>query len=205
MIPPTIWYPFLSRLNRLVASVMFGVRPVIPPPLPPSGPAIVVSDHSTLGDPLVLLATANRPLHFLMAKEIYHRRGLCWVFRAFRAIPVKRGDSAVRAIRALRQVLEQGQVVALFPEGGIDRFRKDAGYLGVAYLATKIGAPVIPVSICWEGQRPTSILGTLLVPGRVAVRYGTPLSFPTSSHPSRSVLESITKQIMDRIRQLGGY
>ena len=71
----TFWYPFLNKLNRLVSQLMYSVKPLIPCPLPPNGPVLLVSDHSTLGDPLVLLATAGRPLHFLVAREIYKRQG----------------------------------------------------------------------------------------------------------------------------------
>lgn len=181
---------------------MYGVGPVIPIPLPPQGPAILVSDHSTLGDPLVLLATAGRPLHFLTAKEIYERWGIIWVFQAFQAIPVPRGARDIRAIRSMIKVLERDEVVAVFPEGGIDNFRLETGHLGVAYLAVKTGAPVIPVSIQWESQRPNSMWGTLCVPGNVTVRYGDPLRFQQKDDPKRSELEPIIQQIMDSIKGL---
>ena len=181
---------------------MYGVKPVSPSPLPDGGPALLVSDHSTLGDPLVLLATAGRPLHFLMAKEIYERPGLGWVFRAFQTIPVQRGTRDIRAIRSMFKVLARGEVVALFPEGGIDKFRNEGGHLGVAYLAVKTGAPVIPVSLIWDDRRPTSMVGTLFVPGRVTVRYGKLFRFPQQSNPKREELEIITQQVMDSIKDL---
>ena len=200
----TFWYPFLNKLNRLVSRLMYSVKPFTPCPLPPNGSVLLVSDHSTLGDPLVLLATAGRPLHFLIAREIYKRQGLKWVFQAFQTIPVSRGEKDVSALRSMLKVLEQGKVVALFPEGGIENFRDESGYLGVAYLAIKTGAPVVPVSILWGGHRPTSILGTLFVPGKVTVRYGEPLYFQFRSNFKRQELEDITKQVMDSIKSLRG-
>ncbi len=163
---------------------MYGVTAIFPSPLPHSGLAILVSDHSTLGDPLVLLATAGRPLQFLMAQEIYERWMIRWVFQTFQTIPVRRGSRDIRAIRTMMRVLDRAGVVVVFPEGGIDNFRDESGHLGVAYLAVKTGAPIIPVSIRWAKNRPASIWGTLFVPGQVTVRYGEPLTFPQKNRSS---------------------
>jgi len=201
-IPATALYPFLKHLNNFVCRVMYGVTAVSPSPLPRSGPAILVSDHSTLGDPLVLLATAGRPLQFLMAQEIYERWAIRWVFRAFQTIPVRRGSRDIRAIRTMMRILDRGEVVAVFPEGGIDSFRDESGHLGVAYLVVKTGAPIIPVSIRWAKKRPDSIWGTLFVPGQVSVRYGQPLRFPQKTDLQRVELEAITRHIMRCIKEL---
>jgi len=181
---------------------MYGVAPVTSSPLPSNGPALLVSDHSTLGDPLVLLATAGRPLHFLMAQEIFERWGTRWVFQAFQVIPVRRGARDVGAIRSMMRVLDRGDVVALFPEGGIDNFRDESGHLGVAYLAAKTGVPVIPVSVSWVSQRPESMLGTICIPGKVLVRYGDHLRFPKIPNPKREELEAMTAEIMRGIKIL---
>ncbi len=203
MTPSAFAYPFLKHLNLLVCRVMYGVSPVTPSPLPPTGPALLVSDHSTMGDPLVLLATAGRPLRFLMAHEIYERWGTRWVFRAFHVIPVRRGARDIRAIRSMMRVLDGGEVVALFPEGGIDNFRDESGHLGVAYLAAKTGVPIIPVSVSWADQRPESMWGTLCIPGKVVVRYGEHLRFPKTSNPQRHQLETMIAVIMCGIKRLG--
>ncbi len=203
MVPPTTFaYPILHYLNSLVSRVMYGVSPVLPSPLPPTGPAILVSDHSTMGDPMVLLATAGRPLQFLMAQEIYERWGTRWVFRAFQVIPVRRGARDVRAIRSMMRALNRGEVVALFPEGGIDNFRDESGHLGVAYLAAKTGVPIIPVSVTWAGQRPESMWGTLVIPGKVVVRYGDHLQFQKIPNPKREELAEMTAEIMRGINTL---
>ena len=203
MISATVVYPFLKHLNALVCRVMYGVKPLSPSPLPSQGPALLVSDHSTMGDPLVLLATAGRPLQFLMAQEIYERWETRWVFRAFQVIPVRRGARDIGAIRAMMRALDRGHVVALFPEGGIDNFRDESGHLGVAYLSAKTGVPVIPVSLRWKGKRPESMWGTICIPGKVMVRYGEPLRFARHPTPQRDQLEAMTAKIMRGIKRLG--
>ena len=124
------------------------------------------------------------------------------MFQAFQTIPVRRGIRDIRAIRSMMRALERGEVVAVFPEGGIDNFRDESGHLGVAYLAVKIGAPIIPVSIQWASHRPASIWGTLFVPGHLTVRYGEPLRFPQRNNPQRGALQTITRHAMRCIRDL---
>lgn len=171
-------------------------------PLPEKGPALLVCDHTSLGDPLVLLATAGRSITFLMAEEIYHRRGLNWVFKDFGCVPVRRGKTDIRAVRMILQALDREEVVGLFPEGGLDQHRDETGHVGIGYLALKTGVPVIPASIMWDRSRPMSILATLLIPCRAHVRYGAPLDFSCQVPPTRSAMRTATKTIMTAIQSI---
>lgn len=196
-------YTSLHRLNSWVCRLMYGVTVAVSCPIPGKGPALIVCDHTSIGDPLVLLATAGRPIRFLMAKEIYARSHLRWVFQAFRCIPVQRGKRDIRAIRTMLDGLAAQEVIGLFPEGGLDRHRLDAGHLGVGYLAIKSGAPVIPASIVWDGPHSvTSMVKTLLVPSKARIRYGKPLQFKQEIRPRKKSLQSCTREIMKHIEVL---
>jgi len=87
--------------------------------LPTHGPAIVVANHVSGLDPFLLIAASPRPLRFLMAREEYERFGLRWLFKAAGCIPVDRDRNPARALRAAAQALQRGEVVAVFPQGGI--------------------------------------------------------------------------------------
>lgn len=196
-------YTALNELNTWVCRLMYGVKPSEDSPVPSKGPALIVCDHSSLGDPLVLLATAGRPVRFLMAEEIYSQGGIRWVFEAFCCIPVQRGRRDIKAIRTMLDGLAAYEVIGLFPEGGLGRHRLDEGHSGIGYLAIKSGAPVIPASIVWEGPHSTtSILKTLFVPSKVSIRYGKPLQFPQETKPSKESMQSCTKKIMKQIEAL---
>lgn len=181
---------------------MFGVRTPVAPPLPPVGPALLVSDHSSLTDPQVLVATANRPIRFLMAREFYDMPSLHWLFRLAGYIPVSRGRSDIAPIRAMLYALAQGDVVGVFPEGGIVEHRKEEGYLGIGYVALKSGAPVIPVSITWDRPRPLSLLHALLQPAKATVMYGKPLVMTTGAGQARDDARRATDRILQAIRDL---
>ncbi len=199
---PRFNYKWLSWLNRFVCRVMFGVTTISPPPIPEKGPVLLVCNHSSLGDPLVLLASAGRPISFLMAQEIY---ASCfqWAYEAMDAIPVKRGRQDINAVRRMLQRLGQGGVVGLFPEGGLDNFRDEEGRPGIGYLALKTGVPVVPASVVWAKERTvTSIVQTLFVPCAAKIRYGKPLIFPKESKPDRTHIEKVTSQVMTAIQEL---
>jgi len=197
-----IIFRFLIAANRLYCRVLFRVGNPITPPLPLSGPALLVSDHSSLTDPLVLFATAGRPIRFLMAREFYDLPVLNWIFKLYGFIPVSRGRFEVGPVRAILHALAQGDVVGIFPEGGIDKYRKEEGYEGIGFVALKSAAPVVPVSIAWDRPRPSNLLRAMLTPARAIVRYGTPLVFSHGTGDSRDEARAATDRILQAIREL---
>lgn len=195
-------FQVLSVLNRIVCQRMYHVTVPEKSPLPEEGPLLLVADHSSVNDPMVLLATAGRHIHFLMAREIYEQPHLRWVFQAFQCIPVSRGISDVVAIRTMLRILKQGQVVGIFPEGGLDNFRDETGHRGVAYLSLKTGTSIVPASICWNAPRPSGIVRSLFTPGRVHITYGIPIFVNQESSPARDHLLQTKDKIMEAIRAL---
>lgn len=128
---------YARRYHRLVAQPMV---------LPEQGPAIVVANHISGLDPILLVAASPRPLRFIMASEEYHRFGLTWLFRAAKCIPVDRKGRPERAFRAALAALKEGEVVALFPHGRIYRDSEVPHHLkpGAARLAQMTGATIYP-------------------------------------------------------------
>ncbi|MHB8454533.1 MAG: lysophospholipid acyltransferase family protein [Acidiferrobacterales bacterium] len=162
-----LWCRHFHRLNR---SEMLN--------LPASGPAIVVANHVSGLDPLLLVAASNRPLRFLIAQEEYDRRWLRGLFRAIGGIPVKRDRNPRAALAAARHALESGNVVALFPHGRIHLDYEPRSRLkrGVVYLAQATGAPIIPVRV--EGIRGQGqTVSAIFMRSRVKLKHFPPLHF----------------------------
>ncbi|MEC4672626.1 MAG: lysophospholipid acyltransferase family protein [Nitrospirota bacterium] len=195
-------YRIFDWLNRLICHILYSIRPPSGSPLPESGPVLLVSDHSAYSDPMVLAATAGRPIVFLTAREIYYHPFLVWFCKTVRYIPVRRDIQDVGAVRAMLRALSKGEVVALFPEGGINEYREEGGHLGIGYLALKTAAPVVPASIAWDKASPLSLPRSLCTPRKATVRYGAPIVFPTLTHPDRENIEQATARIMYAIRTL---
>lgn len=141
-------FNFIDGLTRLFVRYYHGFSaPKIP--LPETGPAIVVSNHISGLDPLLLVAATRRPLRFLIATEEYHRFGLQWLFRAAGCIPVDRKGKPERALREALRALDRGEVIALFPHGKIHLDTDPPRRLkpGVVRLAQHGDVPIYPVRL----------------------------------------------------------
>ena len=87
--------------------------------LPVSGSAIIVSNHVSGLDPLLLIAATNRPLRFMIAQEEYDRWWLKWLLVRVGCIPVKRDKNPTKAFNECLSALADDQIVVVFPQGGI--------------------------------------------------------------------------------------
>ena len=142
------WLNWLDGLNRLFCR-RYHRLPDVRLKVPPGGPAVVVANHVSGLDPLLLIAAADRPLRFLIAREQYDRLGLTWLFRAVGCIPVDRKRRPERALREAFAALRAGEVVAIFPHGRIELPRRTPRPLksGAFRLALRIGCPLVPARI----------------------------------------------------------
>jgi 1-acyl-sn-glycerol-3-phosphate acyltransferase len=142
------WMNLLDGLNRLFCYRYHRLN-VVGLRLPSSGPAVVVANHISGLDPLLLVASARRPIRFLIAREQYERFGLTWLFDAVQCIPVDREKRPEQALRRALAALTEGEVVALFPHGRIHLDSEPPRRLkpGAVRLAQLAGAPILPMRL----------------------------------------------------------
>lgn len=120
--------------------------------LPKSGPVIIASNHVSNWDPVVVAVVVNRPIHFIGKASLFKYRFSDKLFRALHAFPVRRGIPDRQAIRNALQVLDDGNVLGIFPEGARNRAGDIKAQSGVALIAIKSGAPVVPVACLGTGH-----------------------------------------------------
>jgi 1-acyl-sn-glycerol-3-phosphate acyltransferase len=93
--------------------------------IPTAGPAVLVCNHVSFVDAVLLMAASPRPIRFLMDHQIFKLPVLGWMFKLAKAIPIApaKADPATyeAAFTAARAVLADGEMVCIFPEGGITR------------------------------------------------------------------------------------
>ncbi len=178
------WLNWVDGLNRLLCIHYHRLQPV-ELQLPSEGPAIVVSNHVSGLDPLLMIACSRRPLRFLIAREQYQRFGLKWLFRAAGCIPVDRERSPEKALRQAFKALREGQVVALFPHGKIHLASHPPRptKAGAARLAAISKAPVIPLRISGIA-REGHVVSAVFVRGMAQVER-LPLIDPEAFSPER--------------------
>ena len=138
--------PWLNRLDGFNRILCRRFHRLHHPPLelPAQGAVLVVANHVSGLDPLLMIAASPRPLRFIIAREQYDRWFLRWLFRAIGCIPIGRRGGHRDALAAARRALAAGEVVALFPQGGITPDDDAATPLkpGIALLAAETGVPV---------------------------------------------------------------
>jgi 1-acyl-sn-glycerol-3-phosphate acyltransferase len=146
-------------------------------PLPDSGPALLIANHTCGIDHVLLQASCRRVLGFIIAREYYDWNLIHWFCWRVGCIPVNRDGRDLQAIRAALRALQQGRVVPIFPEGRITPASgRELGEMlpGAAYLALRAGVPVYPAYI--RGTPETNQIGpSLKTPSYSFVIFGPPI------------------------------
>lgn len=187
--------------NRLLALAWHRTRVVGRCPVPKSGPALLVANHTCGSDPIFLQAFTGRFVAWMMAEEFFGIPIASRIFRELGVIPVTRSGRDTAATRtALRMMADEGRVVGIFPEGRIERRRGEVLPFmpGVGLLARKARVPVIPA--CVVGPPPRlSTAAAYLWPQVPTVVWGEPVDPPAA----RENLNEWTERLRRTVAGLG--
>ena len=138
-----------------------------PIPVSDSGPTLLACNHLSGLDPFLVVAACRHPIRFMIANEEYQRFGLQWLFHAAGCIPVERSGRVEIAFNRTLAALHNGEVVLLFPEGGINRTTQPLLKLkaGIIKLAKLSDVPITPLRVSgMKGQGHT--LPALVLPSQ---------------------------------------
>ncbi len=165
--------------------------------LPQKGPVIIAANHVSNWDPILVGVALPRPIHFMAKAELFHNWLLGSICRGLNAFPVQRGTADRNAIRQALQMLKEGEMLGIFPEGARRKVVAETSIQpGVAMLALKSGAEVVPVAISGtEGWFPCGWRRPL------RVRIGPPLDMAEYRQEkySSALLGTISENIMAQI------
>ena len=173
--------------------------------LPDGGPYLVAANHHNYLDGVVLGVTVPEPISFLVMPRVWRATPLHPLFhRNIRSIPIDLERADVGALRRALQILQEGRVVGIFPEGPFSvRGCLEPGLPGVALLALRSGVPVVPAGI--RGTYEALAGRRAYIPRRVpiGVRFGPARCFAGDGiHGRRSARVNVTRWIMDDIAAL---
>lgn len=191
-----LWLNRIDGLNRILCHRFHHLQhdDIV---LPENGGALLVCNHVSGLDPLLMIAACRRPLRFLIAREEYERFGLHWLLKSVGCIPVDRKGRPEQALREALRVLQRGEVVALFPHGHIhldsDPPRRLKG--GVIWLAQQTGAPIVPLRLTGvRGEGRT--VSAVFLPSRARLQ-GFP-ALKCAGEDARTCLQQIAEYIEGR-------
>ena len=113
--------PVLSVVRPLVrvcARGYFGIRFEGTQHIPTAGPLLIVANHVTYADPVLVTIPVRRPVHYMAWDALFDIPGLAWLIRRLRAFPVALESADPGAIREAVRLLRAGEALMIFPEGG---------------------------------------------------------------------------------------
>ena len=179
------------------------VRVLHPERLADGGGFVVVANHESFSDILVLLARLPLSVRFLTKKSIFRVPILGWSIRAAGFVPVDRGNRArsLATVEAALQLLKSGRSLVIFPEETRARTAELLAFKsGAALLAVRSGFPLLPVGIA--GTRRALPRGTLAIsPGPVAISIGRPIDVVGRSARDRDDLTRETRERIGALRE----
>jgi len=186
---------FLNGIIKLLSYIIYKVDYVGLENIPKDGGFIMASNHVSIVDPGFLVITCDK-VHFMAKGELFTNKFLAKFFRALNAFPVKRGNSDKSSVEYAINVIKQGKVLGVFPEGTCS----DDGFplqpkAGVSLIAKATRADVLPVAICTKNK------GRLFQ--RVVIRIGEVIKYEdlgiSDDKRSSSELRAAARLVMDRI------
>jgi 1-acyl-sn-glycerol-3-phosphate acyltransferase len=185
---------------RAYSSCFHDLRVLTPCPLPEQGPAILVCNHTSSLDPVLLQAACPRVITWMMAKE-YSFFGFRWFLNAIEPILVERSGRDMAATRTALRALKDGKILGLFPEGRIAPGRELLEFqTGVALLALKSRAPVYPAYLDGS-QRGKGMLEALSFPNQCTLAFGPPVPL-RSDDDGHEPLDLATEKIRSAVAAL---
>lgn len=182
--PATVWAVSVRVLD-LAVRLLGRVHVTGQEHLPPRGGALLVANHVSALDPVVLLVVAHRcgrKVRIMGVQAVHDRRVVGWFVRAGRHIPVAQGSASRAPLQEAEQALRAGELVLVYPEGTIPREGQEVRAKGgVGLLALRAGVPVVPLRsrglerTAVRGWRPWRRL-------RARVAIGRPVELPDTDH-----------------------
>ena len=196
-------YRFLRVLVHLLNRLLFRTTVGGAGQVPADGPVIIAPVHRSFIDFFVASEVTGRKLHYMAKDSLWTNDLLARILPAVGAFPVHRGSADREALRRAQQVLEAGEVLILFPEG-----ERRTGpvveelHEGVAFLAARTGATVVPVGI--GGSATVMPKGRKIPrPRRIHLVVGEPLTAPDRSGGGRiprSTIHGLTEELTSSLQ-----
>lgn len=189
-------YTFLEHAGfRPLAKRLYHVELSGTERIPSSGPAILVANHESMFDPWILALATPRPIRYMAKSELWRYRLVGAVMESFGAFPVERGAGDAAAMSRAAQLLADGQLLGLFPQG-TSKLRSPRRYhRGAARLALATGAPLLPVKL-----RETRGAPWPWRPRRAQVIVGEPIEVEPG-RPTVAAARALTAELESRIEQ----
>jgi 1-acyl-sn-glycerol-3-phosphate acyltransferase len=193
--PPPLW-KLAQCVARIATTCCFDLKVYGERHVPREGGVLLVANHQSYLDPVLIGARLHRPLNFIAKSELFENPHAAKFLRFLNSFPVHQGKSDIAAMRETINRLRAGKALAIFPEGS----RTNTGELlpierGVSLVIRRAKVPVIPVVIdgsyeAWPLDR------NMFIPWDIRVWYGPAMQLANLSE------QEILRVIGDTLRKM---
>lgn len=196
----SLLWKLLKSFCRIVTSCLFDLKVYGRQHVPRHGGALLVANHQSYLDPIVVAVQLDRPVSFLAKSELFENLYFGGLIRSLHAFPVRQGEGDVGAVRETIRRLREGHVLNIYPEGS----RSDDGEItalqaGISLIVRRAGVPIVPVVIdgafkAWPRHR------RLFRAAPVRVMYGPALHL--NGMKSREIVDRIEATLRTMLHEL---
>ena len=186
----------LNVILRILFKLLLNLEVVGLENVPLEGPLILMINHTDLIDPAMAGGVMPREVVAMAKIESFRNPILGIIVRLYGAFPVRRGEMDLGALRQALEVLRNGEVLLMAPEGTRSKeCRLQPGYDGMTFIALRANAPILPMAIIGTNDFSSNL--KRLRRTDVNIVIGKPFRFrPSAEKVRRDVLHQMTEEIM---------
>jgi 1-acyl-sn-glycerol-3-phosphate acyltransferase len=196
---PDMMYQLVRMVLTPYLLLTHRVRCIDSDKVPAEGPAIIAPNHFSFMDHFFIAVFMRRKVQF-MAKSQLFKPPMQFIFSHGGVFPIRRGHRDEEGINTALTVLERGNMIVMYAEGGRSRTEKlGEPKPGIGRLALETGAPVVPSAIV--GSAKVRNWKKLQFP-KVTVQYGDPIRFDKVENPTRDQAQAASEVIFAEIEKV---
>lgn len=193
-------YPFVRVILTLPTILIYRLRVSGLENVPRSGALVLAPNHFSQMDHFFVGARLRRQVRFMAKSQMFGPPVLTYIYKHGGVFPVRRGRHDEEAIKTAREILDQGEMLLIYAEGGRSRSSElGKPKPGIGRIALESGAPIVPVAI--HGSARVRGWKRFRFP-KVTVQFGKPITFPVEAESSRERQLEVAVEVFAEVREM---
>jgi len=193
-------YTFARIVLTLPTLLLWRVRAIGVENVPKTGPLVLAPNHFSQMDHFFVGLYLRRKIRFMAKSQLFGPPLLTYIYKHGGVFPVRRGHHDEEAFETVRQLLDQGEMLLVYAEGGRSRSQQlGMPKPGIGRIALESGVPIVPVAI--HGSEHARQWKRLRFP-KTTVQFGEPLTFPVEESPGREHQLEVATEVFARVREM---
>lgn len=190
-----MFYSIARFVVKILDFLAFNTKVIGAENIPAEGNFVLIANHMSFYDPISIAVHMRRRIHFIAKEELYRNPILRAILLGVKTIPVNREKVGMKTLKDSLQVLKDGEVLGIFPEGTRVKNQGDVKPMdGFVLFAQKTQSPILPIHIS----------GTYKFRGKIQIVIGEPLELRETykKRLNASEMSDLSKKVMDIVYDL---